>query len=162
MAENETIPVELKKPLSGWEKFKVGVKGFFKTAIDYLPRGILFAAMFFGASALLGSIGLWDPLGALAEGGTFHMAHAAHVIGKSALLGVLISGGVGAWQTIVMENTQRETEIVAQAEQIKRCREFARTREPEQEYVAAYTPENTPAVNTSRNINRARPAQVTL
>ncbi|MDE3016390.1 MAG: hypothetical protein KGI29_05660 [Pseudomonadota bacterium] len=96
--------------LSTWEKIKAGVKGFVKTTIDYLPRGLMFLGLLYGGSALLGSFtgGGGDLLGVA---NAYNAGDLAGRIGFGLLLGGLISGGIGAYESV------REAEASHQAQQ---------------------------------------------
>ena len=82
-----------------FEKIKTGAKSFFKGALHYIPRGVLFVGALFGASALLGatiSPG-WDLL---------HVAEAANsgtLVSKFLIslgLGAAISGGIDTYKAL--------------------------------------------------------------
>lgn len=142
MTKPLTSPVEIKKPLTGWEKVKSGVKGFFKTALHYLPRGLMMAGAFLGGSYLLG---LTSPGLDLFKAGQMNgIGEVATHIGKVMAIGGLITGGIGAWQTVKAETKQREAEIAAQGQELARARGRERTRLVESDPVEV--PKNLPTV----------------
>ncbi len=119
---------EIKHPLTTWQKIKTGVVGFVKSAISYIPKGLMFAGILFVGSALLESVTGW---------GLLHVVEAAKtgdLIGRIAttmMLGMTITGGVGAYQAIKQENELREKEMGTQGEQLKRSRAYVPERQPE-------------------------------
>jgi hypothetical protein len=56
-------PLELEDSLSpSWEKRKIGVTSFVKTALDYIPKGLVLSAAFTGGMMLLGNLTGWGIL----------------------------------------------------------------------------------------------------
>lgn len=103
--DNPALPSVPELPT--WEKIKAGIKGFVKTAIAYLPRGLAFLGLLYGGSALLGSAmggGSWDFLGVSALSG----GDLAGRIGLGLLFGGVISGGMGAYEHINAASTAHQ------------------------------------------------------
>lgn len=124
-------PVEVKQPLTLWEKIKAGAKGFAKTALHYLPRGLMFAAALLGGSALLGATVGWDPFGTAAIQSVGQLATR---VATTLLIGSAIAGGVGAWHEVSAANKQREEDMLAQQSDLKRGRSIAKEREQEMSF----------------------------
>lgn len=149
----QSAPTDIKGPMSTWEKIKSGVKGFVKTTLHYLPRGIAFSAILMGGSALLGHAVGWDPLHMLSDATTTDtVTHIAKRLGMTLLLGSAISGGVGAWQEIQHDAKQRDEEIEAQSEQLKRGRGQTPQRQQmrsENPPMEIETPKGLPVIDTA-------------
>jgi hypothetical protein len=120
--------VEVKKPLGFFGKLAAGIKGFVKTAVDYLPRGILFDAVFIGGLALVATQFGFDPLGIVAQGGGLNWGSIAKKALFSLSLGATISGGVGAYREIKHQTQSRNVEMIAQALELQRYREHSHGR----------------------------------
>lgn len=75
-----------------WQRGKNAVKNFVGHALGYIPRGIIFTGIAFGASAALGSVG-WDLLGInqAVEAGNLLPRFLAHLA-----VGGVLSGVIGA------------------------------------------------------------------
>ncbi len=122
-------PPEVKKPLGFFGKLAAGIKGFIKTAADYLPRGLVFDALFIGGLAVAATQFGFDPLGFVQEG-SLNWAKMATKAVLSLSLGAAISGSVGAYREIKHASQTRNTELIAQALELQRYREhdYARGR----------------------------------
>ncbi len=119
-----------------WEKVKTGTKGFIKSVIHYLPRGLMIAGAIFGGSYLLGSMGLWDPLNVVQNLASNPGAIVTH-IATSMAIGSLISGGIGAYQNIAQESeAHHRQEAAARGESRLRLRGQVRDREQSAEITA--------------------------
>src|SRR4051812_21075408 len=105
---------EIKAPLTTWQKLKAGVKGFAKSVVHYLPRGLLIGGAILGGSLLIGH----------GVDSFMHVSAANFLprLGFTVLVGSLLSGGVGAWQEVRSETRQRNAEVQAQQEELERCR----------------------------------------
>ncbi len=113
--------MELKQPLSFFEKVGVGLKSFGKAVIDYLPRGILISGALLGASAILGGMGGWDLFGTAGLGAGDFIKRMAIGVG----IGSLITGGVAAYQGVKAETQFRDKQIEMQETML--AREHARS-----------------------------------
>lgn len=109
-------PQEPAKPLSLFEKIKAGATGFAKSVVSYLPRGLIFAGIILGGSALLETafpgVGFLNVTGMVAKGGIGALASR---VGMTLLIGGTISGGMGAWQSIKGATEARESLRAEQA-----------------------------------------------
>ncbi len=109
-------PTEELKPLTLWEKIKAGASGFFKTAKDYIPSGLLYTGLAIGGSlavtAISTSMGMpIDILGLMGAGGGVSLsALAIKGIGTMAL-GTAVSGLIGGFKGASAASDQRNAEI---------------------------------------------------
>lgn len=121
------------KPLTFMEKVRAGFKGFVKSAIDYIPKGILFSALLMGGGLALGAMTGVNPVGVTS------WSQVPMRLGLSLLLGGVISGGFGAVQAVGEANRQRDDDLTTQAV-MERRRERLPERAQERGYDSGYTP----------------------
>ncbi len=122
MSDNHNQPA---KPLSLWEKIKTGAVGFVKSAISYLPSGLMFAGLIMGGSALLGVATGKEAFDILHVAKAFHDGGVGAIATKMALslaLGSTISGGMGAWKSVQHATQEREALRAHQTASLQRCR----------------------------------------
>ncbi len=140
--------MDLKKPLSLFEKAVAGVKGFVKTAVDYLPRGIVFDALLFGglifAASMIPAVAAFNPLGVMSAAGGVNWGGVVKHAMASLAIGGALSGVVGAVRQIGAETSHRDTEIMSQAHELQRYRNQAPHREHVREYEDITPPGNLP------------------
>lgn len=105
------------KPLSLMQKAVIGVKSFVKSAISYIPSGLLYAGLMVGGSiaitALTGGIGApgaTDILGLISDGSISMGKVVAKAVGTVAL-GSVVTGSIGAWKGISAASEQRHAEM---------------------------------------------------
>ena len=139
----ENDKLELKHPLSLWEKIKIGVGSFVRSVAHYIPRALIMTLLMFGGLALLvsttGCTGPWGLLEGLAN------LNVAGFIGKVAIgigLGSAMVGGFSAYQSITANNEFRNKEIELQEKALLRARAQAKQLEQQQEYSGGYSPHN--------------------
>lgn len=122
--------VELKQPLSLWEKTKIGVSSFVKSSLDYIPRGIFLSAIFTGAMMLIGNM---TGLGFLQD--TANLTLAGFLTRVVTTVGIItgVVGAIGAYQGIKAHTEFREKEIELQERALMRERNRMRAREQRQE-----------------------------
>lgn len=114
---NPQQPQEPLKPLSTMEKIGVGIKSFVKSAISYIPSGLLYAGLMVGGSlaitALTGGIGTggYELLPGLIENGGITMAGVAQKVVGTMVLGSVITGGIGAYKGVTGASEQRNAEL---------------------------------------------------
>lgn len=100
------------QPLSLWDKIKAGAKSFVKSAVHYLPRGILFVSAIFAGSALLENLtglGLLHINSALESGA---------IVGQfitSLAIGSMITGGIEAYKGVSQAVKENKAQLAAQA-----------------------------------------------
>lgn len=112
MSENgETL-----KPMTGLEKFKAGVRGFFHHAVTSIPRVVLTAGAIFVSAKLAGTYGgeFGKGIADMAGVGDGQWATVGKRVLWSMGLGTIISGGIGAAQTASQESEQRNALIELQ------------------------------------------------
>ncbi|MGE0754750.1 MAG: hypothetical protein AB7L92_06280 [Alphaproteobacteria bacterium] len=116
----------MKKPLTLWEKAKIGVTSFVKTAMDYIPKGIVIGAAATGALMLIGNLTGMSWLEGVAnlDLGGFVTRVATTVAIVTGLV-----GAIGAYQGIKAHTDYRNMEIEQQQQAIVRDRERARSRQ---------------------------------
>lgn len=117
---------ELVKPLSLWDKIKTGAKSFGKAALHYLPKGLLFVGLIFGASALLEHA---TGLGLL---GVTESLKSSAIVSKvliSLAIGSTISGGIGAYKGITEATAQNTLAMQAQAAALERSQSMVPERQ---------------------------------
>ena len=127
------LPTEPKKPLTLFEKVKIGFKGAIKSAIDYVPKGVLFSALLMGGGLALGAMTGINPVGVTS------WSQVPMRLGLSLLLGGAISGGFGAVQAVGQASRERDEELTSQAI-MERRRERLPERAQERGYDSGYTP----------------------
>lgn len=101
------------KPLSLVEKTTIAAKSFVKSAIEYVPSGLMYSALFLGGSLAISALtgGASDIAGVLAASGGVNLkALAVKAIGTLAL-GSAVTGSIGAYQGVSAANEQRESEM---------------------------------------------------
>ncbi len=112
-------PVELKKPLTLWQKVKTGAKGFVKTAVITCRAACYSQAR----SSAAWRCSARRPATAIRWG--WAQASAGEIgglVARNMILGGLISGTVGAVSSVRQATKLRHNEIEAQADELKRCR----------------------------------------
>lgn len=137
------------KPLTTWEKIKIGAKGFGKSVMEYLPKGLLFSGMAMAGSAALGAISgnpSWDIFHVVSNPGMIPVR-----MGLSLGIGGLISGGVGAWEAVKTANREREDAMIVEGEQLRR----ERARGPERQRDTGFSMSGMPP--TQAGLPRATP-----
>ena len=118
--------MEMKHPLTLWEKTKIGVGSFFKSVANYVPHALIMTPIFLGGMMLLANA--TGGLGGLLTGLT-EISSVGGFITKALIgigVGSLIVGGMAAYQGIKANTQFREKEIEMQ--QAMLAREHARTR----------------------------------
>ena len=106
---NEQSPGEL-KPLTTFEKIKVGVKSFVKSAADYIPSGLLYTGLMMGGSMAITALTGFDILGIMPGGSIDLGAVAFKSIGTLALSSA-VTGAIGAYKGVSAASEQRNAEI---------------------------------------------------
>jgi hypothetical protein len=102
-------PNEL-KPLSMFEKIKVGVKGFIKSAVDYIPSGLLYTGLMMGGSMAITALTGFDIAGIMPGGSLDVGALAMKSIG-TIVLSSTVTGAIGAYKGVSSANEQRSAEM---------------------------------------------------
>lgn len=134
-------------PLGLWGKIKAGVKGFVKSALHYLPRGLLIAGAMLGASTLL--VEAFPALDSFFHTSSLHtVGDVAHRIGLTMLIGGAISGGVGAWKGVSAAKKENEAALAAQADLLQRGRSIGPERQRAVEYTDPVVPSGIPSKTT--------------
>jgi hypothetical protein len=100
------------KPLSLMEKISVGVKSFVKSAVEYVPSGLLYSGLMIGGSLALSYMtgGAWDILGLMSGGSISMSALAIKGLGTVAL-GSAVTGAIGAYKGVSQASEQRNAEV---------------------------------------------------
>ncbi len=146
--ETLTAPSAQPQKLGFWGKTKLAVKEFFKGVIDAAPRALLFSALAFTGSAVMGNAFGFNPLHV--EGFTKEVV--LRLMGSVAL-GSTIAGGIHSFQMVAKADdapVQNKNPALTPA----RVASAGATREPEMSFEGV--PQMTPMGNRLNPNNRVR------
>jgi hypothetical protein len=134
--------VELKHPLSLWEKIKIGVGSFFKGAASYIPRALIMTPLMLGGMVLLiNATGWTGPFGMLEGLANLDLAGFATKAAIGIGLGSALIGGFSAYQGVVANTEFRNKEIELQEHALARAHSQQRQRQQFQAYTGGYVPQ---------------------
>lgn len=122
--------IERKQPLSLWEKVKIGVTSFVKSALDYIPRGVIMAAIGIGIVALTANL---TGFGFLSHFADMSLGGFLTKVGIGTAIGTALVGSLGAYQGVKAHTQYREKEIETQELAIIRQRQREQMRQKQKD-----------------------------